>query len=343
MKLYIYSIFISVFFIACFPEDSIIPAVNNTGAIIGSSGEFSMYEDQIYFSLDNNSIIKTIDQLSWDLALSCEKEQFFIKLNYAKIMSIYPSDKNFEEINREDALAVEPTEWTYDKPDGSLENTAIGKWWDDNAGSVISKNITYILNRGPSVRSAFKRYVKIKFEDYQNAYKITYQFLDNESEQVDTEITKDNDYNFVGFDFDSNRIKTIEPKNDSWDLNFTNFTEFLITDAGDTIVYAVKSALINGNTLEAAAAAPDTLEALLGRVKTFDEITIEDALQFEYTNAQNIIGHDWKQVDISTSQYTVRPEKIYFIRKNQIYYKFHFIDYYYNGERGYPKFRYEIL
>jgi hypothetical protein len=171
--------------------------------------------------------------------------------------------------------------------------------------------------------------VTFDFQD-ENTYVMRFANL-NGSEEKTMMVPKDTSVNFVCFSFEKGIVK-IEPKKNSWDLQFGKYSTLLFTDVGDPYPYLVTGVLLN----------PYKTVAMLDSIHKFEEVSFDIAETQNLVNQKDIIGYEWKEYDFDNGMYKVNPEYIYILR-NRIgfYYKLRFIDYYNStGEKGYPTFEF---
>ena len=79
--------------------------------------------------------------------------------------------------------------------------------------------------------------------------------------------------------------------------------------------------------------------------KDFAEISSEDIGSYEFSDAIDVIGYDWKYYDFSLANYTINLDQNYIIKTTEgVFYKLHFIDFYNdNGDKGTPTFEIQKL
>jgi hypothetical protein len=76
----------------------------------------------------------------------------------------------------------------------------------------------------------------------------------------------------------------------------------------------------------------------------FEEIKYENVLDLTYSQHPNTIGHDWKWFDLGKGAYIINPNINYVLQTANGIYKLHFIGFYNDaGEKGYPKFEYQLF
>ena len=147
------------------------------------------------------------------------------------------------------------------------------------------------------------------------------------------EILKDELYNYIYFrTSDKKTIADLEPVKNNWDLLFTQYGSIIFTDDGIPTPYYVRGVLLNRYSLTVA----------VDSVKAFQDINFEDLANYSYSTVQDIIGYEWKDVEVdqnsNTAVYTVRPGITYIIRDTEgVFFKMRFISYYNSlGEKGFP-------
>lgn len=275
------------------------------------------YKYQIYYNLENNTVVKQNLKTEWDLAFESSEDGWKIITNsarFAKVSELINS-------NFQDVVVIDNFTWETENPKGINEETAIGDY--------RNKNSVYIIDLGFEIDGTSTGYKKISIDSVnQNMYSIQYANLDNTNYRS-TIITKNNSYNFQYLSLDDDNLKEIEPKKQDWDLIFTQYTH-LYNDPELPPFYLVTGVL--SNYLNDVLIAKDT-------INIFEEIDNSMINSYAFSNNQNIIGFDWKSY-VFNEGYIVNPDITYIIKdsKNN-YFKLRFIDFYNsNGEKGYPTF-----
>ena len=283
----------------------------------------SSYSQQIFYSLNDNTVITENEKTDWDLAFESSSEGWNIIIN----SSTFSQLAELSDINFNDHISVNNLNWRYDNPLGIRYETAFGDY--------RNKNSVYILDRGYKLNGNNRGYKKIIIDSINNtSYYIKYANLDNTSMQ-NLEIKKDNTYNFQYISLDNDETINIEPKKENWDLLFTQYTH-LFLDNEETPAYLVTGVLTN--YLNNIMVATDT-------INTFKDIELNMIDQYNFTNEQNEIGYNWKLYNFTSQSYIVKSDIIYIISDiDGRYFKLHFIDFYNdNGEKGNPKFEIQKL
>jgi len=316
-------IYVFIFLLGC--EQNEIPIKQHSSGNITSKqiNMGSSYSQQIFYSLNDNTVITENEKTDWDLAFESSSEGWNIIIN----SSTFSQLAELSDINFNDHISVNNLNWRYDNPLGIRDETAFGDY--------RNKNSVYILDRGYKLNGNTRGYKKIIIDSINNtSYYIKYANLDNTSMQ-NLEIKKDNTYNFQYISLDNDETINIEPKKENWDLLFTQYTH-LFLDNEETPAYLVTGVLTN--YLNNIMVATDT-------INTFKDIELNMIDQYNFTNEQNEIGYNWKLYNFTSQSYIVKADITYIISDiDGRYFKLHFIDFYNdNGEKGNPKFEIQKL
>jgi hypothetical protein len=337
MKLiYAYALLFLVM-LSCIPDENPVKPFDRGGVVESTVGIGPYYGEQIYFSLEKDSILKQNNIVDWDLGFACQSGRYEIILNFGKFMkAAVIQSGSFNDINKAMIEQIPEENWLLDNSEGKIDSTAIGQWWETNNGNIVSKQLIYIIDRGLNEKAKKQGFVKFQILEYDNdRYTVRYANLsDNEERTVI--ITKNENYNYVQLSFDDDgEVKSLEPQRDEWDILFSKYAQLLYTDGGDKMWYSVTGAYLNQNNTEAALLYSEDFQSI-------DFFAIDT---LEFSNARNKIGHEWKYYDMAASSYYIRSEMIYIIKGvTGFYYKLHFIDFYdNNGNKGFPKFEYKKI
>jgi hypothetical protein len=334
------AIFTLILFItSCIPDETPVTPHQKGDVKIGYVQMGNTYANQIYFNLEQDTVVASNLITDWDLAFASNPDSIVAFItNGGCFMSVYNTGKTkFEDVTSADTAGLDVNLWNYDNPKGDLDSTAFGVWWESKSPSqIISKSEVYIINRGVTDRGKPRDFKKFQILGYENnTYYIKFSDL-NANQAAELEIPRNPLYNFIHISLNNNgTIVPIEPTTDKWDFCFTKYTELLYTNDGQAMWYSVTGPLINPNRVSVAIA--DTS-------MTFENITYDYAKNLKYSNYINAIGHDWKTFDLGQGFYIINIKKVYIIQTPVAYYKLHFTDFYNtSGEKGYPKFEYQKL
>ncbi|MCC7332879.1 MAG: HmuY family protein [Flavobacteriales bacterium] len=320
MKNY-YLILCSVLFLtSCMKEELPIPKHDPGNVITNSVDIGATYKWQVYFNLQNNTVVGKNLKTDWDLGFETSETGYRVVLNSSKVMFARETGStDFASVV--DTAGFESAK-KYDKPNGDMNYTAIGDW-------KTTPNQVYVIDRGYNDIGAHQGFRKIVFQSVDNtSYSIKFANLNGSNENTII-IPKDSNYNFTFFSFSTMSTVSVEPPKKDWDIVFTQYLEDLGTP------YLVTGCLINRHETSAAT----------DSITDFSSITYDFAQTKTLTQNLNTIGYDWKEYDFDNSSYTIFPHKNYIVKdKNGYYYKLHFIDFYNtSGVKGNPTFEFQKL
>ena len=318
-------LYLFIFVLACEQEE--IPIIKHeTGNVISKQINMeSNYSLQVYYNIEDNTIVSENEKIKWDLAFENTALGWNIITNSATFSQIAIVENDFNE-----NININSLSWSWDRPEGINYGTAIGDYRNNN-----NNNNVYVLDRGFNLDGSPRGYKKFMIDSVNsNLYIIKYSNLDNTNFHNIT-IYKNNNFNFQYLTFDNNETINIEPLKEDWDLIFTQYTH-LYLDNIETPAYLVTGVLTNYLS---------NIMVVRDSTNKFVDINLNMIDQYNFTNKQNEIGFDWKTYNFTTQNYTVNSEITYIISKNNgRYYKLHFIDFYdENGEKGNPKFEIQEL
>lgn len=315
----IWVLLIGVLFFSC-ERDEIPVAPHDPGDVI--TQRFSMepdYRYQLFYDLGTNAMVSSNLKVDWDLGFESAPEGFHVILNTAKLMY---------------AAQVVATDWSvikdtaglnfrWDMPSGNFDSTAIGDW--------RTHQDVYVIDRGFDPEGKHQGFKKVLIKDVnETAYEVQVANLDNTNEITYT-VPKAFAYNFTFLSLEDGVAEVQPPKTD-WDLSFTQYTH-VFTDPVST--YLVTGVLANRDGVEIAAVFD----------KDFGAITIEDIKLYQFSNAIDAIGYDWKWYSFDSGSFLILSEQNYIVKTTEgRYFKLHFIDFYDDeGVKGNPTFELQEL
>jgi hypothetical protein len=273
------------------------------------------YQDQIFFSLQNNNLVSSNKKTDWDLAFSVTSE--YVRLNSSKFMSVM----QIEDLKLKTDTIGFYFNKRFDKNTGKISDFAI------NRKELNSNN--YIVDLGFDENGKHLGFRKMKIKYLNNSYVIEHSNLDNSNNKSEIlPLQIDNNYTYFSFD---NSIVNIEPFKNSWDLLFTQYVHFFYEPSFTP--YLVTGVLLNPyNTL-----------AIKIQDKNYDEIDFDFAQSLIFDSNLDVIGYDWKT--FTGSDFKIELNNSYIIKNNKgFYYKLRFLDFYDNeGNKGSPNFEYQLL
>ncbi len=328
-------------FYGCMPSDDPVSPFERGNVEFGTTAMGTNYDKQIYYSLDENKIVKYNNVLDWDLGFPCEADRMEIILNFGKFMQV--SDLGFADFDTVTATTAKnvPFEsWLHDNPFGKLDSTAIGRWWDHTNGIPVSLKKVYLVDKGLDLLGRSLGTAKFQVLDYKNnTFYVKFSDL-KKVNVIEMEIKRDTAYSYVHLSFnDGGKVNYFEPEKEKWDLLFSKNTELLYTSEGVPMWYSVVSVLINNRYMQAATVKTDDFANLT-------EAILQDSSKVikPYTNHKNAIGHEWKFFLLDQSKWVIYPNVKYLIKSTSGFtYKLHFTSFEDMGVKGNPKFEFQKL
>lgn len=334
MKFFPFYVLITIFCVACFPEDKAVTPYDRTGLTTATIDVGSNYALHAFYSLQTHSIVRIEPYVFWDISFDCHPDSFGVFLNTAQLMGVYKVNaSSFETIPNDTAFFA--NKWKYDSPSGRIDSSAIGIWWKEiKSDSVISKGGLYVTTLGVDANGkalGVKKFTLL--HSTPTTYQIRFANLDG-SEDTTMIIEKQTDYNVIGLSMRKKSIQFPEPPKHLWDLHFTRYTQlFTIVEE---FPYPVTGVFINKSTVKA------YLDTLID-FRVFDRNSIQMP---RFTSQKDVIGYDWKTFDFTSAEFLVLPNKTYIIQSNnQVPYKLFFSDFYdeKTGSKGVIQFQYRTI
>lgn len=282
------------------------------------------YSTQVYFSLDKG-VVASGGFKDWDISFTTDEASPELWMNGGKEVLIYPTGKN--DYASVTALGDIPaTAWKYDDPSGLPGKSGLGLLNSDrHLGEVL------IVDDGEDT------YYKVQIVSVTGTeYKIKAGPLESAAGN-DITLAKDENYYHVFYSFTNGIVKPEPPKKD-WDFLFTRYRHiyYQYNPDGSDYLYLVNGVLTNPYK---------TSSGEDSKAYEFYNFTLEDAEKYDLKANRDIIGFDWKVVDINSGGYTVQPKAVFVIRDQQdALWKLHFTGFYDgNGKKGNPSFEYQRL
>ena len=267
------------------------------------------------------------------------------KLNATDIDAVWSTSKEVQDLQPYVAVGTFDAANTafVDAPDGTITNTAIAEVSDTDANNNV-----YLLNLGfeigtekpatgsVAVSGDARGWKKIRILKSGNNYVLQYADLDA-STHKEVIISKDADYNFSFFSFNTETEVIVEPEKSNWDLNFTVFTNEIVGFGS----YGFSDYVVNNTKASAQVYMIDTdVDAL-----TYDTFTKEDVINSNFTNDQRSIGSSWRNGGGPGTLPSLKDNVFYVVNDTDgNLYKLQFLaltDA--DGERGHPEFVYSLL
>ena len=315
---------VSLLFIlsSCEKEEPLYPP-SVQGTLVAGIGKDYRYS--VYFNIEQGSFVRSVEHDKWSLSFSSDEADSLISLNTGNFMSAKNSgDTSFSAVV--DTLAG--IRWKYDFPTGEKNRKALK--FALNESKKASK-LVFVLDLGFDADGNTLGYRKFQLLKVDlDGYTFRYARLDGSELKV-VRLNREDNKRRIMYDMRSHQIEDIEPSTDSWDLCFTQYTDYDLTVEGDTLIY-----LVRGVQTDSKRHSVFLAENLLN----WDNLQLGDVLSKPFSTAENAIGYDWKIYNFDLARYVIEPEMIYIVNTGlNGYYALRFVDYYNDlGERGFASF-----
>lgn len=320
-----FAVLLLVFIYGCERPEKPIKPYDRGGVISNTIGMGNSYQNHIFFNLDSNKIVKTINRMDWDMAFDCSAEKHIILLNNGRGVYAAATGKvAFSEVT--DTVGLK---FLWGQPNLHLDSLAFGQWW-------LKPSEIFILNLGLDDFSQPLGFIKCKPElQTDKSLKIWWCKLE-ENAPKSFIISKKSNYNFNYYSILNNKPAEIEPPKEEWDIWFTQYVKLVYSsDFKITQNYQLTGALVNHHRIKVAY-----------DFKTpYSEISSNNLANYNFLTIRDGIGYEWKTFNFSTNSYSVDPKMNYLLKVNNgFYYKLHFLDFYNDqGVKGYPKFEFQKI
>ena len=314
-------------------------------------------QNQVYVDLSTNTTT-SVQRDSWDLGFYSGTE-FRIVINGSIEMTVAELTTNdIDNVNAstQEVLDLQPqmeignpgTDLFVDNPEGDIPGTAISE-----VSSTDDNNKVYLVNLGYevgtetppvgsiSVSGDSRGWKKIRILKNGNDYILQYADLDATTHNEVT-ISKQADYNFTFFSFNTETEINIEPEKTKWDLNFSRATQILSFGPGISGAYGYSDYVLNNTKSNATVYSIDTE---VDTDLSYDNFTLADVIDTNFTNDQRGIGSSWRNGGGPGALPSLKDNVFYVVNDTDgNLYKLKFIALTNAaGERGYPEFVYSLL
>lgn len=269
----------------------------------------NQYVNEVFFSLTQGEV-KNSARNTWDLAFFTNAFSAGVMINDGAGVALYTypyaANDGWETF---DTTGMGTWKRLYnncaDYEDGAFNRNALGHpdygWGIYNMTShSVTGDSLYLIKPLDGVYRKFQIVKKISTE---NKYIIRYAFLDGSNDKTDTlSINQHTDKLTMAFSF-TGGIVDREPAKDSWDLLFTRYHTMV-----QSTYYPVNGVLTNKSNV----------------VAQVHPVAIDftDWVDLEYLPQADVIGHDWKTINMTTFQWDITDSLAYFIKtQNESIYK----------------------
>ncbi len=281
------------------------------------------YETQVYFSMTKGQIAAN-KYRDWDISFTTGTEKSELWMNGGKGVLVYPTGKT------DFATAIDPgtipaNGWIYDNPSGLSGASGLGLLAETgHIGELL------VVSDGEG------NYYKLQVTAASaTQYSLMAAPVTATSGTAVT-LTKDDQYNYVYYSFTKGNLQ-VEPPKTEWDILFTRYRHvyYKYNEDGSDFLYYVNGVLTNPYKTESG---DDSTRAY-----DFNAFGKTDAEAFRRYPNVDVIGFDWKVVNITTGQYTVKPKAVFVVKdQHDVLWKLHFVGFYDgDGKKGNPQFEYQ--
>lgn len=320
-----YLIFTLVLVYGCERPEKPIKPFDRGGVLTQSVAMGNSYQNHVFFNLDSNKIVKTINCLDWDIAFDCRNDRNIILLNNGRgVYAAATAQTDFA--NVKDTVGLK---FLWGQPNLNSDSLAMGRWWQ-------KPDELFVINLGVDNSGIPLGFIKCMPQLQSDlSLKFTWCKLEENNPKVSI-IKKKPDHNFSYFSLLNNKPADIEPPSASWDIWFTQYVKMVYSsDFKITQNYQLVGALINHERLNLA----------FDFTTPYADISTDNLAKYNFVTIRDGIGYEWKTFDFGTNAYTVNDKMNYIIKvKDGFYYKLHFLDFYNDlGVKGYPKFEFQKL
>jgi hypothetical protein len=314
--------------------------------------------NQVYVDL-STSTTTAIQRDTWDLGFYSGTE-FRVTINGSIAMAaaqlttididaVTSSDQEVQDLqpmtgtNTYDAVSMQYV----DTPDGNLSGTAFAE-----ISATNENNHVYLVNLGYEVGTEtpatgsinttgdLRGWKKVRLLQDGSNYILQYADLDDTTHQ-EVSISKNTNYNYSFFSFNTEATVSVEPEKGAWDLNFTTFTDEVFIGADSYGPYFYSDFVVNNTKADVTIYMIDTdVEAF-----TYDNFTLADVESVSFSSDQRALGSSWRNSGGPSSLPSLKDNVFYVVNDTDgNYYKLQFLALTNaDGERGYPEFVYSLL
>jgi hypothetical protein len=311
-------------------------------------------QNQVYIDLSTNTTT-SIKRDSWDLGFYTGADSRVIingsiymavaELSTIDIDAINSTTLEVQDLQPKVAVGTfDAANTVYvDSPDGDVTGTAIAE-----ISAIDANNKVYLVNLGyevgtdvpatgsVNVTGDLRGWKKIRVLKSGDAYVLQYADLDATTHN-EIAITKNSNYNFTFFSFNTDSNVDVEPTKKEWDLNFTVFTNE-ISGFGS---YGYSDFIVNNVKGDAKVYLVDTAVDAL----TYDSFGLTDVDDSKFTNDQRSIGSSWRNGGGPGTLPSLKENVFYIVNDTDgNIYKLKFLALTNAaGERGFPELVYSLV
>ncbi|MCB9246840.1 MAG: HmuY family protein [Flavobacteriales bacterium] len=289
----------------------------------GASAELQIavgekYENQVYFDVEFNKVVRTNSKMLWDISFSCNGDST-IRLNSGRNMRAAITQKESMREVRDTAGLQFKWDWS----NGKNDSTALSAYTFESRVCVIAL--------GLDDENQSLGFVKVIFRIGNDTLFMSYAALGSDDIR-EAYIVKEPDYNSVHYSFLNHEALQAEPPKTDYDLLFTQYVHYF---EEEDLAYLVMGTLLN----------PWSTLAYLSDEQDFALLDFSKVEEHKLSARADVIGYDWKFFSLGEGTYVVMDKQNYLLKDAEgFYYKLHFIGFYdNNGRKGFPVIAHEKI
>jgi hypothetical protein len=330
-KIYSYIFFAAIILslTSCFKKDEIIAPEKMPPSYKAMSinDPYTIYNYNSYINLDSCYIVKSINQMEWDLAFECSAKGWQVRVNAIDSNEIKRTgSQNFSQ----DYTGFSTGSWLFDASSDNPDSMAIDKWVSVDQTPYQYTQQVYLVGRGEA--GTYSNYLKLQFIGLTDSSVVFIVAKPNAVAGDTIIIKKDPLYRNVFYSFHSPGVTLkLEPPANSWDIMMGTYQTMLYTTQGVATPYAVRGVLSN----------TPGVEVLTMMDQNYWSIGVNDIQGKTFSMATDAIGWNWKDLKSrDNALYRIVPDMYYIIKtKSGKYIKMLFLSYTNNkAVNGYPLF-----
>ncbi|MDN3664871.1 HmuY family protein [Algibacter miyuki] len=347
---------ISIFSITSCSEDDgpteLIKVVIDGAALAPNTGG-SNEQNQVYIDL-STSTSTAVQRDSWDLgfysgsefrvALNGSIYMTAAKLSVTDIDAVNSTDTEVLDFQTKAVVGSAGSQIYIDAPNGDITETAISEISDTDENNPV-----YLINLGDEVGTEpastgsvaisgdARGWKKIRILKSGDNYILQYADLDATTHKEVT-LSKNTEFNYTFFSFNTENVVSVEPKKENWDLNFTVFTNEIVGYGA----YGFSDFVVNNTKADVQVYMVDTeIETTLN----YTDFTLADVDASNFSTDQRGIGNSWRNSGGPSTLPSLKTNMFYVINDTDgNLYKLQLIALTNtDGERGHPEFIYSLL
>jgi hypothetical protein len=265
------------------------------------------YATDVYYAFTEGEVAR-VPRTNWDLAFEIAVPSA-VRINSgagtaAWLYSANPA-QDWETVDTTgkltdaQALYNDPTLWQV----GALNRPATDE--PNDLGWGVYNLVTHVIggNRLFVVKSVAGTYYKLWIRERANRrYQIRVARLDGSQPRELTVNTADYaEKLFAYLNLETGEVLDREPDRRRWQLLFTQYTDLVAAGPGQRLPYGVSGVLTHPNLITA-------------QKDSIDVATFRDTTNLPWNPDINEIGYDWKRFDMASNQFTVIPNRAYFVQ-----------------------------